>query len=76
MAASRYRKADAMVLLENVVAGGFCPHGTLLHDPWLETLRASASFQTLVERVARCQHDAAMGFDASKGSLILSRWPV
>jgi TolB-like protein len=69
---ARLREHDAAIcLLERAISGGFFCLPALERDPWLDPLRKTAAFTTLVGRAERSHRAAAEAFVELGGSQFL-----
>jgi hypothetical protein len=58
-------------LLERVVAAGFSCYPAMLHDPWLDSIRAVPQFSELLDKVKDRSHAAEVEFASLEGRRIL-----
>ena len=63
--------AQALELLERVVAGGFFCHPAMVRDPWLGPLHKKAAFTKLMEKAETQHHRARTEFERLGGDKIL-----
>jgi hypothetical protein len=61
----------ALALLDRAIAGGFACLWTLERDPWLDLLRTSPAFTTLLRRVEALHRPAATAFANLRGAQFL-----
>jgi eukaryotic-like serine/threonine-protein kinase len=63
--------ARALEELDRVVGRGFNCHDALLHDPWLDPLRAAPAFAAILRRAEAAQRQAAVRFAEAGGGRLL-----
>jgi hypothetical protein len=61
----------ALDLLERVVVSGYGCYPTMSRDPWLDSLRNTPAFTTLLRRVETLHQDASAGFERLGGAQLL-----
>jgi DNA-binding winged helix-turn-helix (wHTH) protein/tetratricopeptide (TPR) repeat protein len=61
----------ALAVLNDCIDNGFSSLNVLLRNPWLESLRSTAAFQTLLERAAQQLAEAQTVYQSANGSQLL-----
>ncbi|MBI4266077.1 MAG: hypothetical protein HY657_17010 [Acidobacteria bacterium] len=64
-------KAAALQVFRRVVDGGYCCYPAMVQDAWLEPLRGTAEFASLLERVRARHNEAAAAFVRLQGEPLL-----
>jgi hypothetical protein len=61
----------ALDMLGRAIDNGFYCYPAIVRDPWLDSLRASAEFSSLLRKSQQLHREAAAAFTASGGDAIL-----
>jgi len=67
---------SALALLERAAAGGFCGFPAMKQDPWLDRLRKTPAFATLLRQAEARYQSALAAFERLGGDKILGATPI